>query len=199
MLVEFASVVDALRCAVEVQRGMAERNADVPADRRMLFRIGINLGDVLIEGEDIIGDGVNIAARLEAIAEPGSICISRQAYDQVEGKLALQFRELGFQNLKNIAKPVEVRDFLYQRWSNCAPRFCFPESGYRILQGARWRSPRLCESRQWLAVGDDGELVQSSRTRLEKSDPRPHPARACQGPQADPLRRAGQWAVRLGG
>ncbi len=108
LLVEFASVVDALRCAVEVQRGMAERNEDVPADRRMLFRIGINLGDVLIEGEDILGDGVNIAARLEAIAEPGSICISRQAYDQVEGKLALQFRELGFQNLKNIAKPVEV-------------------------------------------------------------------------------------------
>ena len=77
MLVEFASVVDAVRCAVEIQRGMAERNADVPAERRIEFRIGINVGDIIIEGDDIFGDGVNIAARLEALAEPGGICVSR--------------------------------------------------------------------------------------------------------------------------
>src|SRR4051812_6236278 len=95
LLLEFASVVDAVECAVAVQAAMAERNADVPQERRMLFRIGINLGDILIEGDDILGDGVNVAARLEGIAEPGGICLSGAAYDQVREKIKLEFCDLG--------------------------------------------------------------------------------------------------------
>ena len=106
VLLEFPSVVDAVECAVAVQAVMAERNEGVPQDRRMLFRIGINLGDILIEGDDILGDGVNVAARLEGIAEPGGICISSSAYDQVRGKVAVEFTDLGEQSLKNIARPV---------------------------------------------------------------------------------------------
>ena len=87
---------------------MAERNEGVSVDRRMLFRIGINLGDILIEGDDILGDGVNIAARLEGIAEPGGICISSSAYDQVRGKVAVEFADLGEQRLKNIARPIRA-------------------------------------------------------------------------------------------
>lgn len=108
VLLEFPSVVDAVECAVAVQAVMDKRNEGVPADRRMLFRIGINLGDILIEGEDILGDGVNIAARLEGIAEPGGICISAAAYDQVRGKVAVEFTDLGEQRLKNIDRPVRV-------------------------------------------------------------------------------------------
>jgi TolB-like protein/class 3 adenylate cyclase len=106
VLLEFTSVIDAVECAVAIQAAMAERNSAVPEDRRMLFRIGINLGDILIEGDDILGDGVNVAARLEGIAEPGGICISSSAYDQVSGKVAVEFADLGEQNLKNIARPV---------------------------------------------------------------------------------------------
>ena len=116
LLIEFTSVVDAVECAVALQAVMAERNAGFPQDRRMLFRIGINLGDILVEGDDILGDGVNIAARLEGIAEPGGICISASAYDQVRGKVAVEFADLGEQSLKNIARPVRayavVRDGL---------------------------------------------------------------------------------------
>ena len=108
VLLEFPSVVDAVECAVAVQAVMAQRNEGVPADRRMLFRIGINLGDILIEGDDILGDGVNVAARLESIAEPGGICISSSAYDQVRGKVAVEFTDLGEQTLKNIARPVRA-------------------------------------------------------------------------------------------
>lgn len=108
LLLEFASVVDAVECAVAVQEVMAERNVGVPQDRRMLFRIGINLGDILIEGDDILGDGVNVAARLEGIAEPGGICISGSAYDQVREKVAVEFTDLGEQTLKNIARPVRA-------------------------------------------------------------------------------------------
>ena len=108
VLLEFPSVVDAVECAVAVQAVMAQRNEGVPVDRRMLFRIGINLGDILIEGEDILGDGVNIAARLEGIAEPGGICISSSAYDQVRGKVAVEFADMGDQELKNIARPVRA-------------------------------------------------------------------------------------------
>jgi adenylate cyclase len=95
ILIEFASVVDAVRCAVEVQRGMTSRNADVPADRRIEFRVGIHLGDVVVEGDDLLGDGVNVAARLEGIAEPGAICLSGDAYRQVKGKVDLAVRDLG--------------------------------------------------------------------------------------------------------
>src|SRR6516225_8901091 len=108
VLLEFVSVVDAVECAVAMQAVMAERNEGVPAERRMLFRIGINLGDILIDGDDILGDGVNVAARLEGIAEPGGICISSSAYDQVRGKVAVEFADLGEQRLKNIARPIRA-------------------------------------------------------------------------------------------
>ena len=108
LLVEFASVVDAVRCAVDVQRGMIERNADVPQGNRIEFRIGINVGDIIIEDEDIFGDGVNIAARLEALAEPGGICVSGRVEEDVHGKLDTAFEDIGEQQLKNIARPVRV-------------------------------------------------------------------------------------------
>jgi len=108
LLAEFASVVDAVRCAVEIQREMAERNADVPADRRIEFRVGINVGDIIPDESDIFGDGVNVAARLEALAEPGGICVSRMARDQVRDRLALSFEDMGEQQVKNIARPVRA-------------------------------------------------------------------------------------------
>ena len=108
LLVEFASVVDAVRCAVEVQQGMAERNVGVSEATRIEFRMGINLGDVIRDGRDIFGDGVNITARLEALAEPGGICVSRVVHDQVRDKLDIAFEEMGEQQVKNIARPVYV-------------------------------------------------------------------------------------------
>jgi len=115
VLLEFASVVDAVEYAVAVQTVMAQRNEGVPQGRRMLFRIGINLGDILIEGDDILGDGVNVAARLEAIAEPGGICISSSAYEQVHGKVPVEFADLGEQSLKNIHRPLRVYAVLRDR------------------------------------------------------------------------------------
>jgi adenylate cyclase len=108
LLAEFASVVDAVRCAVEIQHALKTKNAELPEHRQMQFRIGINLGDVVVEGERIYGDGVNIAARLESLAEAGGICISGTVYDQIETKLALSYEDLGEQTVKNIAKPVRA-------------------------------------------------------------------------------------------
>jgi len=108
VLLEIPSVVDAVECAVAVQAVMAQRNEGVSAARRMLFTIGINLGDILIEGDDILGDGVNVAARLEGIAEPGGICISSSAYEQVRGKVPVEFTDIGEQVLKNIARPIRA-------------------------------------------------------------------------------------------
>jgi adenylate cyclase len=108
LLAEFASVVDAVRYAAEVQRAMIDREAGIPEDRRIRFRIGINLGDIIVEDDDIFGDGVNVAARLEALAEPGGICISRMVRDQIRDKLAYSFDDLGEQSVKNIARPVRV-------------------------------------------------------------------------------------------
>ena len=108
-IVEFRSVVDAVRCAIEVQNGMVERNAGLPPERRIQFRIGIHLGDVVEESDgDLMGDGVNIAARLEGIAKPGTICLSEQAYRQVKARLDLAVSDLGSTQLKNIAEPVRV-------------------------------------------------------------------------------------------
>ncbi|MEP6609923.1 MAG: adenylate/guanylate cyclase domain-containing protein, partial [Burkholderiaceae bacterium] len=108
LLLEFPSVVDAVRCAVDVQRGVAERNATVPEENRITFRIGINVGDIIIDGEDIFGDGVNVAARLQTFAEPGGICVSRVVRDQVLDKLSFTFDDLGAREMKNIARPIEV-------------------------------------------------------------------------------------------
>ena len=108
MLVEFQSVTEALRCAVDFQERMARRNRDMPASRTLLYRIGINLGDVIVESDDIFGDGVNVAARLEAMAEPGGICVSAAVRDQVGDRLGVAYEDLGDRQLKNISRPVHV-------------------------------------------------------------------------------------------
>jgi len=108
LLVEFASALDAVSCAREMQREIADSNADIPADRRLEFRIGINVGDVVIQGDDLLGDGVNVAARLQSTAEPGDICISASVYDQIVGKLAVKLIDLGELKLKNIERPIRA-------------------------------------------------------------------------------------------
>jgi len=160
ILAEFGSVVEAVECAAEIQREMAARNAGVSDDRRLGFRIGVHLGDVIVEGDDIYGDGVNIAARLESLAETGGICISRQAYDQVDGKLALEFRELGPQHLKNIPKPVEafaVGGAAATRMPERAPanlqqeiRYCRARDGVRLAYAKVGRGPPLVRAPTWL-------------------------------------------------
>src|SRR3990167_1136903 len=112
LLVEFPSVVDAVRCVIEAQTAMAATGTDTPADRRIAFRIGINLGDIIIDGDDIFGDGVNIAARLQEIAPPGGLCISSRVHDDVRDRLEAAFEDGGTQTLKNIPRPVQV-----WRWS----------------------------------------------------------------------------------
>jgi adenylate cyclase len=142
VLAEFASVVDAVRCAVEIQKELKTRNAELPENRWMEFRIGINLGDVIEDGEQILGDGVNIAARLESLSEAGGICISGTAYDHVENKLSLGYKYLGEQAVKNIAKPVRVYRVLME-----------PEAAGKVI-GEKKAKPR-----QWqmatlgLAIG----------------------------------------------
>src|ERR1700680_61431 len=108
LLVEFTSVVDAARCAVEVQRDMVKRNAGVPQDKRIEFRIGINVGDIIMDGGDIFGDGVNVAGRLQTLAEPRTTCLSEFAYQQIKGKITADVSDMGEQRLKNIAQPVRV-------------------------------------------------------------------------------------------
>jgi adenylate cyclase len=107
-LAEFQSVVAAVRCALELQRGMIEREPNIPEEQRIRFRIGINLGDVIAEQHDIFGDGVNVAARLEGLAEPGGICVSRVVRDQVRDRLGYAFQDMGEQSVKNITRPVRV-------------------------------------------------------------------------------------------
>src|SRR3954447_5916645 len=108
MLVEFASAVDAIRCAIEVQRSMLRQNAGLPQDKRVEFRIGIHVGDIIIDDDDIFGDGVNIAARLEGIAVPGGVCLSDDAWRQIRGKIDAAFENIGKQTLKNIAEPMQA-------------------------------------------------------------------------------------------
>jgi adenylate cyclase len=108
LLAEFSSAVDAVRCAIDVQRGMAKRNADVAAEKRIDFRIGINIGDIIIDRGDIFGDGVNVAARLEGVADPGGICMSDDVFRQIQGRVAGDFVDIGEQQLKNIARPVRI-------------------------------------------------------------------------------------------
>jgi class 3 adenylate cyclase len=108
LLADFSSVVDALNCALEMQRAAREMNDPMPPERRLELRIGVNLGDVIVDGDDIFGDGVNIAARIEALAQPGTICISQTVYDHVRNKLALDYRALGTHRVKNIAEPVRA-------------------------------------------------------------------------------------------
>lgn len=120
LLVEFPSVVSAVACAATIQRGMRERNADLPQDRRIEFRIGVNLGDVIVEGEDIFGDGVNVAARLESIAQPGGITVSDSVRDHVGNRLDVAFEDMGEQQLKNIEKPIRVYGVLLEQPADVA-------------------------------------------------------------------------------
>src|SRR5215475_11808627 len=130
LLAEFASVVDAVRCAVEIQRELKTCNAALSSARKMEFRIGLNVGDVIVEGEWIYGDGVNSAARLEGLAEAGGICISGTVYDQIENKLTLSYEYVGEQTVKNIAKPVRVYRLVLKVPSPLAGEAC-PEPSRR--------------------------------------------------------------------
>jgi adenylate cyclase len=168
LLLEFPSVVDAVRCAVDVQRGMAERNAGKASDQQIDFRIGINVGDIIIDGDDIFGDGVNVAARLQALAEPGGICVSRVVRDQVLDKLSFTFDELGAQQVKNIARPVEV----YRVHLTSAEPLASSRSRWSLpsftRRGTRWVVAGV------LAVGVVGIAVWML-PRLWKAAPAPSP------------------------
>ena len=162
LLVEFASAVDAVLCAMEIQRGMAGRNANIPESERIEIRVGINVGDIMIDEGDIYGDGVNVAARLENVADRNGICISRQVLDQVEGRIPLEYRELGRQNLKNIARPIEV--FAIDLNADGPPgskvltdanlqqkiRYCKASDGVRLAYATVGTGSPLLKSAHWL-------------------------------------------------
>jgi class 3 adenylate cyclase/pimeloyl-ACP methyl ester carboxylesterase len=158
ILAEFGSVVEAVECAAEIQREMRIRNRGAADDHRMLLRIGVHLGDIIIDGDDIYGDGVNIAARLEGIAETGGICISRQAYDQVDGKLPLTCRSLGPQKLKNIPKPIEVYAIDLDEAGAAGPAdpmelkvdYCRASDGVRLAYAIAGSGPPLVKTANWM-------------------------------------------------
>ncbi len=156
LLAEFASVVDAVRCAVEVQQALKEKNAALPDHRQMHFRIGINLGDVIVEGERLYGDGVNIAARLESLAIPSGICISGTVYDQVKSKLALSYEDLGARTVKNIAEPVRVYRVVMEEREGQKEKPSSPDAAQRNL-GYAPPTPGLCSApsrlRLWITMG----------------------------------------------
>ena len=154
LLAEFSSVVEAVDCAAEIQRDMDARNANPASDRPLILRIGVHLGDVIVEGHDIHGDGVNIAARLESIAEPGGICISRQVYDQVQKKLTLGYRNLGPQILKNIPDPIEVfaikGDGLAAGNDRQDVRYCRAPDGVRLAYAISGQGKPLVKTANWM-------------------------------------------------
>ncbi len=193
MLVEFSSVVDAVRCAVEIQRAMVDRNAGIAEDQRITFRIGVNLGDVIIDGDDIYGDGVNIAARLEALAEPGGICISRTVRDHIGERLPYTFDDMGEQNVKNIAQPVHAFAM------SAAAVASLPEVATPAQPGALrrrstararcYRSEPCCRNRYWecglvgvAQRGSDGCTGPGACSRERTTPacrPRQNPRRVC--------------------
>jgi class 3 adenylate cyclase/pimeloyl-ACP methyl ester carboxylesterase len=154
LLAEFASVVEGVSCAAEIQRAMSARNAGPDGALQMAFRIGVHVGDIIVEGDDIYGDGVNIAARLEGVAERGGICISRQAYDQVEKKLPLGYRSLGRQQLKNIPEPIEIfsihGDGLATANDRQDIRYCRTADGVRLAYAISGNGPPLVKAGNWL-------------------------------------------------
>jgi class 3 adenylate cyclase len=141
VLAEFASVVDAVQCAVVIQTTLKEENANLPPERRMEFRIGINLGDVMVEEEQIYGDGVNIAARMESLAEAGGICISGTVHEHLKNKLTLQYEDLGEQVVKNIAKPVRVFRILMEESGSPAPKVQGSTFKVQRSKPLRWALP----------------------------------------------------------
>jgi class 3 adenylate cyclase/pimeloyl-ACP methyl ester carboxylesterase len=154
LLAEFSSVVEGVSCATEIQRAMSARNAGAQLRGQMPFRVGLHLGDVVVEGDDLYGDGVNIAARLESIAQPGGICISRQAYDQVHKKLVLGYRNLGPQKLKNIPEPIEVfaiqGDGLAMTDERQEIRYCRTADGVRLAYAISGQGPPLVKTGNFL-------------------------------------------------
>jgi hypothetical protein len=166
VLAELSSVVDAVRCAMAIQTELEARNAARPEHRRMRFRIGVNVGDVIVEGERIYGEGVNIAARVEGLAAPGGICVSATAHDQVKGKLPIAFEPMGEQALKNIAEP--IRD---------------PGAGPSPRRGAGWPHRRRCRPRpeSWHA---DRDIGRSSGRSKRSAESRPRSAAASRISQA---------------
>jgi class 3 adenylate cyclase/pimeloyl-ACP methyl ester carboxylesterase len=176
MLAEFGSVVDAVQCAVEIQKELKTRNAESPEKGRMEFRIGINLGDVVEEGAKIFGDGVNIAARMESLADGGGICISGTAYDQVEGKLGLSYEYLGQQTVKNIAKPVRVYRVLMGSGTFASAdiidqhiQFCTTIDGVRIAYSMVGQGPFLVIPPGWVSHLQLQWEHPSARDYLEKA------------------------------
>ena len=154
--IEFRSVVDAVRCAIEVQAGLVERNAGLPPERRIEFRVGIHLGDVVEESDgDLMGDGVNIAARLESICEPGSICLSEDAYRQVKGQLELAVADLGPTHLKNIGEPIRIYSLDVGRPAKSAPSPAPENQPRRASRSSCCRSPTsaAARSRSILSTG----------------------------------------------
>jgi class 3 adenylate cyclase/pimeloyl-ACP methyl ester carboxylesterase len=178
-LIEFASVVDAVACAVAIQRGMMSRNADVPEEKQIIFRIGINVGDVIIDGDDIFGDGVNIAARLETLCEPGGVCISRAANEQIRGKLSLAFADLGEQTVKNIADAVGVFG-LGSKDIGTLPEPEVPQPVPGLASAAASRSPQSYEQEIQFCMTSEGVQIAYARTGS--------------GP---PLVKTGNWMTHL--
>jgi len=176
MLVEFASVVDAVSCGVAIQRGMLERNREAPEDRQIVFRIGINVGDIIIDSGDIFGDGVNVAARLETLCEPGGLCISRSANEQIRDKLSIAFADLGEQTVKNISRAIGVfgltaadiatipqdaqsqpsnrTEIEMRREANLAQqqiRFCTARDGTQLAYATVGSGPPLVKAPNWMS------------------------------------------------
>ena len=176
-LIEFRSVVDAVRCAIEVQNGMIERNAGLPPERRIEFRIGIHLGDVVEESDgDLMGDGVNIAARLEGIAQPGAICLSEDAYRQVSGRLDMAVADLGPTQLKNIERPIRVYSLEVGQPAKAKPprlrssaKAPEPKARSRLRCLAPPGSPRSRSSRSQRALGISLAPSRSGRSRRRRS------------------------------
>ena len=178
-LVEFASVVDAVGCAVAIQRGMVSRNVNVAEDKRIVFRIGINVGDIIIDGDDIFGDGVNIAARLETLCEPGGLCISRAANDQIRDKLSLAFADLGEQTVKNISRAVGVFGLAAKEIEMLPePEVARPEADQASVT-RRQLEPRYEQEIRFCTTGDGVQLAYS-----------------CIG-SGPPLVKTGNWMTHL--
>jgi len=137
VVAEFASPVEAVRSAISFQEELRVRNTVLPEDRQMLFRIGVNLGDVIVDGDDMFGDGVNVAARLEGVAEPGGICVSRKVFEEVKHKLSVGFEDIGPQEVKNIAEPVPAFRIV------AGPISILPDEAAATAKGARWRIPAV--------------------------------------------------------
>jgi class 3 adenylate cyclase len=175
LLAEFASVVEAVQCATEIQKELKLKNAGLPENRKMEFRIGINLGDVIEEGERIYGDGVNITARVESLADGGGICISGTAFDQIENKLGLGYEYLGEQTVKNIAKPVRVYRVLMESGTSASTnmidqhiQFCTTVNGVRIAYSMVGRGPFLVIPPGWVSHLQFQWEHPSARDYLEK-------------------------------